>query len=310
MEISIVIPVFNSEDCLSELYRQISDSVDISHEVIYVNDYSTDHSWDEICKLGRNNSNVAGLNFRRNFGQDNAIMAGIGQAKGNYVVIMDDDLQHSPRDIQRLYDRCKEGFDVCFANFTVKKQRVWKIMGSWLNGKVAELMLDKPKSIYLSPFKIISRAIAKEIVSYTGPYPYVDGLILSCSSRLTQIEAEHSKRFAGRSSYSLIRSISVWGRHVTGFSVFPLRVATFTGIFASISGVFLAIYYVLSYFLTREEVEGWTTIVVLFLFLGGLILMALGIIGEYVGRSYLALNQKPQYSVASTVNLPAADNPR
>ncbi len=302
VEISIVIPVFNSEDCLCELHRQIRDAVTASHEVIFVNDHSADRSWEVICTLARHHANVSGLSFRRNFGQDNAILAGIRHAKGNYVVIMDDDLQHSPKDIMRLYDRCREGYDACFANFSEKRQALWKRLGSWLNGKVAELMLDKPGSLYLSPFKIIRGSVAREIATYHGPYPYVDGLLLTYSDRLSQIEAEHARRYAGKSTYSLIRSMSVWGKHVTGFSIFPLRAATFTGIFAAIAGMLLGIFYIVRYFYTNE-VEGWTTIVVLLLFLGGLILMALGIIGEYVGRSYLVLNQKPQYSIESTVNL-------
>ncbi len=302
-EISIVIPVYNSEECLQELYRQISCSVKMDHEVIFVSDHSTDNSWREIRCLASRHGNVIGLNLRKNFGQDNAIMAGLNHAAGSYIVIMDDDLQHSPKDINRLYDRCKEGFDVCFANFAVKKQRLWKNFGSWLNGKVAEWMLGKPKSIYLSPFKIINRTIADEIISFKGPYPYVDGLLLNYSSRFTQIEAEHSERYAGRSTYSLIKSIAVWGRHFTGFSVLPLRVATFVGLTSALAGIALSLYYIVDYFLSEHVIEGWTTIVVLLLFLGGLILMALGIIGEYVGRSYLVLNQKPQYSIKSVVNL-------
>jgi len=302
VEISIVIPVFNSADCLRELHRQIRDAVAASHEVIFVNDHSEDNSWKVICDLARHHANVSGLSFRRNFGQDNAIMAGLRHAKGNYVVIMDDDLQHSPKDIMRLYERCREGYDACFANFSEKRQALWKRLGSWLNGKVAELMLDKPKDIYLSPFKIICCSVAREIAAYEGPYPYVDGLLLTYSDKLTQVDATHATRYAGRSTYSLMRSISVWGKHVTGFSIFPLRAATFTGIFAAIAGMLLGIFYMVRYFYTNE-VEGWTTIVVLLLFLGGLILMALGIIGEYVGRSYLVLNQKPQYSIENTVNV-------
>jgi len=310
VEISIVIPVFNSGDCLRELYCQISKSVQVSHEVILINDCSADHSWDEICELSANSKNVVGLNFRKNFGQDNAIMAGLNHARGNYIVIMDDDLQHSPKDIHRLYNRCKEGFDVCFANFTVKKQHMWKNLGSWLNGKVAEWMLGKPKSIYLSPFKAISRTIVDEIISFKGPYPYVDGLLLNYSSKLAQINVEHSKRYSGRGGYSLVKSISVWGRHITGFSVWPLRVATFIGIIASITGFFLGLYFIVRFFFSQDTLEGWTSIVVILLFLGGFILMALGIIGEYVGRSYLALNKKPQYSIENVVNMPSSNAPR
>jgi len=302
-EVSIVIPVYNSEGCLRELFRRIEDAVHMAHEVIFVNDHSTDCSWQEICRIASSNENVIGLNLRKNFGQDNAIMAGMNHVRGDYIVIMDDDLQHAPEDIPRLYERCREGYDACFANFIVKKQRLWKNLGSWLNGKVAEWMLGKPKAIYLSPFKVIRRDIVNEIISFKGPYPYVDGLLLSYSDKFTQIDVEHSERYAGRSTYSLMKSIAVWGRHFTGFSVLPLRVATFVGLTSAIAGLILSLYYIMDYFFSEHIIEGWTTLVVLFLFLGGLTLMALGIIGEYIGRSYLILNQKPQYSIESAANL-------
>ncbi len=143
-EISIVVPVYNSESCLEELVRQIAAHVPQHHEIILVNDRSRDGSWSVIERLAAENESVLGICLRRNAGQDNAIMAGLHHAQGEYVVIMDDDLQHWPGDIERLYQRCQEGYDVCFANFEEKLQKSWKNLGSWFNGIAATLLLKKP----------------------------------------------------------------------------------------------------------------------------------------------------------------------
>ena len=228
-------------------------------------------------------------------------MAGLAHAKGEYVVIMDDDLQHDPSDIPLLYQKCKEGFDVCYANYMEKKQQVWKNFGSWFNGKIAQWFLKKPKALYLSPYKIIKKEIVSYMCSYTGPYPYIDGLILSITANITQIFVKHNLRVAGQSSYGLIKSLKVWSSHFTGFSVMPLRIATVSGFCAAAFGFILGIYYIFEYFFVEQTVAGWTTLVVLQLFIGGMMLMALGMIGEYVGRSYMLLNRRAQYIIKEVI---------
>ena len=156
-EISVVIPVYNSADCLKELAKRIHQSLDIQYELILVNDQSHDNSWEIIKELAHQYDTIIGINLRINSGQDNAIMAGLRQSKGDYVVIMDDDLQHAPEDINKLYARCREGFDICFADFEIKKQRSWKNIGSWINGRIAEISIRKSRNIYLSPFKIMRK---------------------------------------------------------------------------------------------------------------------------------------------------------
>ena len=303
VDISIVIPVYNSEGCLLELNRQIGHALgDISYEIFFVNDQSRDDSWGKIVDIAKNNKNVIGINLRKNSGQDNAIMAGLRQTKGNYVVIMDDDLQHSPYDIKKLYNQCKTGnHDVCFANFLKRKTTSWKEIGSRINGKVAELLISKPMHIYLSPFKIIKGEVVDEIIKHDWVYPYVDGIILSITDNLTQINVGHRKRFHGKSNYNLIRSIKVFMKLATSFSVIPLRMASFVGFITSLVGFLLGCYYIIYHFFSKNNIPGWTTLVVIVLFLGGLVLLSLGIVGEYVGRTYLSLNNRAQYSVKETV---------
>ena len=302
-EISIVIPVYNSSEIIDELHQRVFQSLEsiCTYEIIFVNDGSKDNSWQKIIALARNNHSVVGINLRKNSGQDNALLAGLRLAKGNYCVIMDDDLQHDPSDILRLHEECKKGYDVCFANFNDKKQNVVKNIGSSLNGKIAELLVSKPKGIYLSPFKIINRLTVEEIAKFAGPYPYIDGIILTITQNLTQINVEHRERHSGKSNYTFSRSVSVFMKLFTGFSVIPLRLSTITGFTATIVGFIISLKYLYDYFVTKNYIPGWTTVVVLIIFFGGLILTTLGIIGEYIGRMYLTLNNKPQYTISEII---------
>lgn len=302
IEVSIVIPVYNSEENLIDLCSQIDLAMQgITYEVVLVNDASVDQSWDIIRNIASLSGNIIGVNLRKNSGQDSAIMAGLSYSTGKYVVIMDDDLQHSPFDITRLYHECKEGFDVCYAKFTQKKQAWWKNMGSWLNGEIATMLLHKPRDIYLSPFQMISRPVINEILHYQGPYPYIQGLILQITDNISQIEVEHHSRNCGSSNYNFIRSMRVMLTHVTNFSVLPLRLSSVIGFCTAILGFALAFVYLVSYFVLQQTVEGWTTLILTTLILGGLILMSIGVMGEYLGRIFLSINKRPMYTVRDVV---------
>ncbi len=301
-EISIVIPVYNSHECVAEISRQIADALKgIEYEQIMVNDCSKDSSWDEIKKEAEKNPNLVGITLRKNGGQDSAILAGLNYAKGNYVVIMDDDLQHSPYDILKLYEEAKKGFDVVYADFDSKKQKLWKNLGSWFNGKISEIALDKPKNIYLSPFKIICRGVVEEMIKFNNLFPYIDGLIFQVTRNITQIPIEHHKREMGKSNYNLIKSIKVFLRMLFGFSTMPLLLTFYAGMISALAGLGLAVYYVIEYFSGRADVTGWTTLVILLLVLGGMILVSLGIIGKYLGQIYLTQNNCPKFIVKEVV---------
>lgn len=298
IEISIVVPVYNSEQCLDELSTQISNALGAIHyELILVNDRSPDNSWDKIASLARVDGRIKGISLRKNSGQDNAIMAGLSHASGKFVVIMDDDLQHSPVDILKLYERCKEGYDICYGFFLEKHQSFWKNAGSAFNGYLAEVFLKKPKGVYLSPFKILDGSLVKEIVQYRGPFPYVDGIVLSLTDNITQIELTHHKRFDGRGNYNLFKSVSVFLKHITGYSLYPLRVATIIGMSTASLSAFLGIYFLFDYLRNDTHVEGWITLVLLIVFFNSLILMCVGLMGEYIGRIYLTVTAKRQYVI-------------
>lgn len=299
MELSIVIPVYNSVNILDELVQQIQKEINFveNFELILVNDCSPDQSWEKILSLIEQYSFIKGINLRKNSSQHNAIMAGLHHAQGNVIVMMDDDLQHSPKYIHTLYNKIIEGADVCYTKFDQKKHAAWKILGSKINDLIANLLLKKPKNLYLSSFKAISGSVLPEIISYDGPYPYLDGLILNTTHSISVINVEHNERYSGMGNYNFIRSFSLLLKMATTFSVLPLRLATYLGIFISVLSFLLGTFYLLMSFFSDNFPPGWTTLIVIILFLGGIQLISLGIIGEYIGRSYLKLNKKHQFLI-------------
>ena len=302
-KISIVIPVYNSQDCIIPLIEELIKVLCyfIDYEIIFVNDFSSDNSWEILKQEAAKNSHLICINFRKNFGQDNAILAGLRNVTGNYVVIMDDDLQHAPSDIIKLYSQCKKGYDVCYANFNTKKQKFWKNIGSSLNGKLSEKLLNKPKNIYLSPFKIIHKDVVDEIIKFSGPFPYIDATILTITHHLTQIEIEHHIRYAGSSNYSFIKSAVVFIKHATNYSIYPLRVVSFVGFISALLSLLAGVFYLLQYVMSSHKVEGWISLVLLVIFFGGLTLLSIGLIGEYIGRIFLSINNKPQYTIQEII---------
>jgi glycosyltransferase involved in cell wall biosynthesis len=312
-ELSIVVPVYRSEDCLRELIAAIAAALaptGRAYEVVLVNDGSPDGSWGVIASLCRDHPNVVGVDLRRNFGQDNAILTGLRLARGDYVAVMDDDLQHDPRHLPALLQKLEqEEADVVYARFAVKHQALWKNLGSWFNGKVAEWVIDKPRGVYLSPYKVIRREVAQLICEYDGPYPYVDGLLFQVTARITQLPVEHRPRFAGRGNFTLGRSVAVWSRLSVGFSVKPLRIVMALGFLLAAAGLLLAVWVVCYKLFFPENfppnTAGWASLMVAILITSGAQMIFFGVQGEYVGRTYLKVNHKPQACVREVLNAAA-----
>lgn len=310
--ISVVIPVFNSEGCLDALAERLEvalRSMDRTYEIILVNDASQDRSWKKISDLSLRNRRISGIDLRKNFGQDNALMAGLNRARGRFVVIMDDDLQHDPADIPRLIAPLDEGFDACYGRFEKKQQTGFKNLGSWFNDKVANVILKKPREIYLSPYKVIRGEVVREMIAYTGPYPYIDGLLFRITRSITQVPVAHHARYSGKGNYTLRKSIRVWSRLATSFSIVPLRMVTILGFLTSLVGFGIAIFYIVRHALGWATPQGWASQIVIILCLGGIQLVSLGIIGEYIGRSFLHNNREPQFIVRRTVDGAAGGGP-
>ncbi len=169
-------------------------------------------------------------------------------------------------------------------------------------------MLGKPPNIYMSPYKAMRREVLREIAKYTGPYPYVDGLIFTVTSNITQIPTTHHNRFAGKSNYNLVKSVAVWLKLATGFSAVPLRMATLMGGIISVFAFILASYFVLQALIWSQAPEGWATVIVAILFIGGIQLMGIGATGEYIGRIFITQNARPQFTVKEICRSAAAED--
>lgn len=300
LELSVVVPVYRSAATLPLLLERLQAELAPRYsrwEAVLVNDGSPDGSWEVLTDLVQRYNFLVIADLRKNCGQDNALMAGLRLCQGEVAIIMDDDLQHDPADIPRLVDKLHEGWDVCFAAFGAKRQAWWKNLGSRFNGWAAQQVIQKPAGIYLSPFKALARGVIDEVLAYQGPFPYLDGLLLSATSRFTQIEVAHHARPVGHGNYNLPRSVAVWLKLATGFSVRPLRIASVAGLFTAFLALAFGFGLIVRHLLGHEEVEGWTSTLVVVSFLGGLQLFCLGLLGEYVGRAYLVLGRKPQAPV-------------
>lgn len=307
--LSLVVPVYGSEQVLPELVSQIQSvltqlqEVRESYEIIFVCDCSPDHSWQVIQTLSAKYPQVRGILLRMNAGQHNALMAGFAKAQGEIIVTMDDDLQHSPADIPKLIHEISQGYDVVYARFKNRQHAFWKVAGSRLNNLVASLLLQKPKDLYLSPFRAIKAAILDDILHYRGPYVYVDGLILSVTRNISSVDVDHYERYAGDSGYSLRKSISLWLKMASGFSIVPLRLTSLLGMFFSGAGFLLAILFIIQRFVLDIVPVGWSSLIVTILVIGGFQLLALGVLGEYLGRLLLTINSRPQYVLAETIGI-------
>lgn len=303
IQISVVIPVYKSADCLPELMQRLTDvlkPMGKPYEILLVNDCSPDNSWDVMVGLCDEYSSLKAISLRKNFGQDSALMAGLSRSLGEEIIIMDDDLQHDPVDIPALLAEMEKGYDVCYAKFDTKKQTWFKNFGSWVNDKAANIVLRKPSHVYMSPYKALKRQVVMELLRYDGPYPYVDGLLFRVTQNITQIMVRHHERYSGRGNYNLIRSLAVWSKLATNFSVLPLRIATVLGFIVSAIGLLLAAYFAVRRIALGLGPAGWASQIVAILFLGGVQLISVGVIGEYVGRMFLYQNREPQFVISDT----------
>lgn len=305
LTLSIVIPVYRSESILPSLVDEIEQACTQSDwierfELIFVCDASPDNSWQTIEKLARDRDFVRGVCLRRNAGQHNATMAGLGMSQGACVVIMDDDLQHPPSEIPRLVGALQQGADVCYTRYRNRQHQVWKKLGSKFNDWLATILLSKPKNLYLSSFKALRREVVIEVTRYDGPFAYIDGLILDITRNIVSIEIEHQTRHSGKGGYNLRGSVSLWLKMATGFSVVPLRLASMIGLLVALISFLSLIFVVIARIINPAIPIGWPSVISVILFLGGAQLVGLGIIGEYIGRTYLVVNRRPQYVIRAT----------
>ncbi len=233
MNLSIVIPVYNSANILNELITRIENSLIKSElkdnfEIVLVNDSSKDDSWEKIKKISAKYSRVKGINLSKNFGQHNALIAGLNYCKGKKIITMDDDLQHPPESIIDLYNSLQS----CDAIYTYYKNRrhiKWKKAVSWLNNIISSFLLNKPFHIYLSSFRGFNESVAKEIIKFKKPNVYLDSLILKAAKKIDMITVVHSKRYVGYSNYNFKKLLILWSNMVINSSFKPIRISSLLG---------------------------------------------------------------------------------
>jgi undecaprenyl-phosphate 4-deoxy-4-formamido-L-arabinose transferase len=297
---SIVIPVYNGAASIGEVVSRLVQALgEDDTQIVLVNDGSVDAS-DRVCRSLQATfpGTVVYLKLARNFGEHNAVMAGLHHAAGDHVVIMDDDLQNPPSEVPRLIEHARvHGYDVVYT-FSATKEHHWaRKLGSRFNDLCANLLLEKPRGLYLSSFKCMNRFVVKEVIKYTGPYPYVDGLVLRSTRNIGAIQVRHLPRAHGRSNYTLGRLVCLWARVFLNFSVMPLRLGVVFGFASSLLGLVLGLVMVVERLVRPDLPVGWASVIVAVLVLGGTQLVMLGMLGEYIGRLYLTSNQTPQFVV-------------
>jgi len=299
-KLSIVIPVYNAANTIGELVDKLIDNLGLDNsQIVLVNDGSKDNSH-QVCLslVSKYPQNLTYVNLARNFGEHNAVIAGLNYAQGDYTVIMDDDFQNPPEEVSKLVDEAvNKQYDIVYTYYD-KKQDSWlRNLGSKFNDWGANFMLQKPKGLYLSSFKVFNKLIVQEVVNYKGPYPYIDGLALRCTTNIGKIKVRHDKREKGRSGYTFKKLIRLWLNMFVNFSIVPLRFSFFLGLIFSCLGLMLSIFIVIDKLLNPEIPLGWPSLIIAVMVFSGVQLLILGLLGEYIGHLLLSNNRKPQFVV-------------
>ncbi len=301
IRLSIVIPVYNSEDTIGKLTDNLVQSLGEEYklEIVLINDCSKDKSETICINLHEKYKPIVKFySLAKNVGEHNAVMAGLNQVTGDFIVIMDDDFQNPISEVVKLVQFGKQNnYDVVYTYYDTKKHNIFRNLGSKFNDKVANLMLKKPKDLYLSSFKLISKFLVKEIIRYELPYPYIDGLILRTTSSIGKIKVQHDERSVGKSGYTMHKLISLWLNMFTNFSILPLRVSILVGLIFSFIGLIFGIYIFFEKLSNPKLPVGFASLAVAVFVFAGIQLMSIGIIGEYIGRIKLSQNRSPQFTI-------------
>lgn len=306
-KISFVIPCYGSEKTIQKVIEEIKEVIsqknDYDYEIICVNDQSPDNVWNVLNDIAQNDIKIKLINLAKNMNRPGAVMAGLSVASGDYIIVMDDDGQCPMDQLWNLIKPLEEGHDVSMAKYTEYKQSIFKNFGTIINRKMTEYVMDKPKNLSFTNFMAIKKYVVDEILKYTNPYPYLTGLLLRTTSDIVNVNMEERNRISGKTNFTFKKMVNLWINGFTAFSVKPLRISTIIGInTATIGFIYGIILIIQKIFLNIEILSGYSSIMASLLFIGGIIMMMLGMIGEYIGRIYISINNSPQYVIKEKIN--------
>lgn len=303
MKYSFVIPCYYSEKSVSGVVDEIYEAFPVNKydiEIILVNDGSTDGTRDVIFGLADEHPEVLSLNLAKNVGQDGAVLAGFSRCTGDYIIVLDDDGQNPPMEAHKLIEKLDEGYDIVWGKYHEKKHSAMRRFESKVNDFMARILIDKPKDIYLCGYFAIRKYVKDEISNYKGPFPYMRGLLLRTTTNYTNVYIEHRNREIGQSTYTFGKLLKLWFNGFTSFSIKPLRISTFTGCIVALIGFVMILFVIIKTLAFGVDARGWASSMSVILFLGGIQLIMIGLVGEYVGRMFLSANNSPQYTIRET----------
>jgi undecaprenyl-phosphate 4-deoxy-4-formamido-L-arabinose transferase len=307
--VSVVIPCYYSEKMIAKVVRLTREELvrgGYDYEFVLVNDGSTDGTFAEIEKLAAEDPKVVGINCSINLGQHSALIAGMTYARGYYTLLMDDDMQTHPSQCLKLLEAIEDGdHDVVFARWEKHREAWWRLAGSAFTTWTMVVMTGRPKDIFTSNFLVMKSHVRDEITRYPGPYVYIQGLLYRATSDIINVDVEHFEREEGQSGYTLKTLVKLWST-ILNFSMLPLRAASIIGSILGVVGLIGGIAVVINKLLDPSMAAGWPSIMAVLLCCSGVILVSLGLIGEYLGRTFMTVNRSPQYVIGKMVdNRPA-----
>ena len=304
-KVSFVIPCYRSELTLEGVVEEVRSAMEglgeYGYEIVLINDCSPDHTLEVIRKICEKYDNITGVSLARNFGQHAALMAGFRHVTGDIIICLDDDGQTPAKEAGKFLDEIQAGRDVVYAKYSNKQHTAFRNFGSKVNEIMTRFMLGKPKELYISSYFAAKRFVIDEVIRYENSYPYVIGLVLRTTKNIGNVDVRHRQREVGHSGYTMKSLMGLWFNGFTAFSIQPLRFATMVGIFCAASGFLYGIYTIIKRLLNPAVPLGFSSLMSAVVFLGGMIMLVLGLIGEYVGRIYISLNNSPQYVIREVI---------
>lgn len=305
-KISYVIPCYKSALTIGGVVEEIQTTMktlpQYSYEIVLVNDCSPDNTFEVIEELIGKYNNICGINLAKNFGQHAALLSGFHYITGDIIVCLDDDGQTPADEVGKLLNEIENGQDVVYAKYDHKKHSLFRNFGSVINEKMAQFLLDKPKELYVSSYFAARRFVIEEMMHYDKSYPYMIGLVLRTTKRISNVTVNHREREVGSSGYTFSKLFGLLMNGFTAFSVKPLRMATWIGVACAFLGFVYGIYTIIKKLVNPMVPVGFSSLMAAIMFIGGMILLMLGLMGEYIGRVYISMNNAPQYVIREIVN--------